>query len=256
MIDSTSQWMANLGFWVGLLVTLLLFSAAFGDHVLARLGQHLLVGAALGYAGVVAVQQVLRPRLLTPVFDNPNPAWEQWAPLVLGVVLVVAGLDRTWRPAAAGIGLPLWRRALHGLGRIPVAFLVGVGLAAGLFGAFQGTFLPQFLRAARIAFNPAAEGPLYLVGLLTLLLTTAALLYFLVDRSRPGAVQSGMLRSVLHGWIWVGQRAVWVAAGILFARLFASRLSLLIGRVEYLHGALGSPTFWRWWDSLWGGLGG
>ncbi len=243
-MESSTLWLDIGGFWIGLLVTILILSAAAGDNALARLGQHLLVGAALGYAAVLAVQHVLRPRLLAPLLAGPAGSLELWTPLALGLLLLIAGLDRTLRPARAAPAA-LWRRGLHGLGRIPVAFLLGVGLAAGLFGTLQGTFLPQFWRAARIAFDPAASGVLFLIGALTLLITTATLLYFAVDPTRYLEDQPGWIRRVLHGWIAIGRCAVWLAAGMVFARLMASRLSLLIGRVEYLLLALYDTTLWQ-----------
>lgn len=244
-----SYWLEAAGFWVGLLVTLLIFSAVFGDNVLSRFGQHLLVGASLGYAAVLAVQHVLRPRLWTPLSTDPAATPLLWAPLILGVLLLAAGLDRTWRPARPGDTLPGWRRGLHRAGRLPVALLIGVGLAAGIFGSLQGTFFPQFLRAARIAFDPSAPGLLFLIGVLTLLITTATLLYFYVDPQRYLAEQPVYVRRVLSGWIWVGQRAVWIAAGFIFARLMASRLSLLIDRIAYLLAALYATSLWQWAES-------
>lgn len=231
-------WLETLGFWLGLLMTLLIFSALAGDHALARLGQHLLVGASLGYAAVAAVQHVLRPRLIAPLLANPSADPWLWTPVALGILLLVAGLDRTWRPARPGVALPLWRRVLHGLGRIPAAFLLGVALAAGLLGALQGTFFPQFLQAARLAFDPAAPAWFFVIGALTLLITTATLLAFYIDPARYLAEQPPAVRRLLRGWLWLGQRALWLAAGLIFARLLASRLSLLIARVEYLLAAL------------------
>lgn len=252
-MEASGVWLDFLSFWIGLLVTLLILSAALGDHALARLGQHLLTGAALGYAAVLAVQHVLRPRLWTPLTAGSGGTAETWVPLGLGLLLVIAGLDRTWRaPRAAST--PLWRRGLHGAGRVPVAFLLGVGIAAGLFGALQGTFLPQFLRAARIAFDPSASALLFAIGVLTLLITTATLLYFYVDPARYLADQPGWIRRLLHGWIGVGRYAVWLAAGMIFARLMASRLSLLIGRAEYLRLALFDSTVWQWAETAWHAL--
>jgi hypothetical protein len=252
-MEGSSFWLDALGFWIGLLITLLILSAALGDNTLARLGQHLLVGAALGYAAVLTVQHVLYPRLWTPLLADPSSALESWTPLALGLLLMIAGLDRTWRPPRS-TPAPLWRRALHGAGRLPVAFLLGVGLAAGLFGTLQGTFLPQFWRAARIAFDPAAPGLVFLIGALTLLITTATLLYFYIDPARYLAEQPVLIRRLMQGWIGIGRYAVWLAAGMIFARLMASRLSLLIGRVEYLLLALSVSTLWQWAEGTWQAL--
>lgn len=243
-MEPANLWLDALGFWIGMLVTLLILSAWLGDNVLARLGQHLLVGAALGYSAVLAVQHVLRPRLLAPLWADRGRAPDLWLLLALGLLLVVAGLDRTWRPRRTHT-LPVWRRTLHGAGRVPVAFLLGVGLAAGLLGTLQGTFLPQFWRAARIAFDPTAPAELFVIGVFTLMITTATLLYFYVDPVRYLEEQPGWIRRLLGIWIAIGRYAIWLAAGIIFARLMASRLSLLIGRVDFILMALSEGVPWR-----------
>lgn len=235
-----------IGFWLGLLITLLLFSALFGDNNLARLGQHLLVGAALGYLGVLAIQNVLRPRLIDPLLADPTGQPAQWMPLIFGVILLAAGLDRTLRSPRVGDSPPLWRRALHGAGRLPVAFLVAVGLGAGIFGMIQGTFLPQFLAAAQVAFASGVPMGEFLAGVLMLLLTTATLLYLYMDVDRFLAGQPAWVQRLLRGWLWLGSRAIWFASGLIFARLMASRLSLLIARLDYLVTALYDSPVAAW----------
>ncbi len=63
------------------------------------------------------------------------------------------------------------------------ALLLGIGLGAGIMGALQGTLIPQYPRC-QIGFVPSAPGYLPLVGLLTLVLTTATLLHLYLDPSR------------------------------------------------------------------------
>jgi hypothetical protein len=243
---TNNELLATLGFWGSLLMTLIIFSGIAGDHALARLGQHLLVGASVGYMGVLAIQHVLRPRLITPLLNDPTGDPLRWVPLSLGLLLMIAGLDRTLRPVRS-TAPPLWRQALHGLGRLPVALLLAVGLSAGLFGALQGTLLPQFWRAAQTAFDPGVSMPIFLAGVLTLLITTATLLYLYVDPARYLAEQPVYIRRLLDGWLWIGQRALWLAAGVIFARLMASRLSLLIARLDTFIVALSTTPFWQWW---------
>lgn len=247
-MDYTSnELFATLGFWGSLLMTLIIFSGIAGDHALARLGQHLLVGASIGYLGVLSIQHVLRPRLITPLLADPTGDPLRWVPLVLGILLIIAGIDQTFRTKHT-TAPPLWRRALRGLGRIPVALLLAVGLSAALFGALQGTLFPQFWRAAQMAFDPAVSMPIFLAGVSTLLITIATLLYLYVDPARYLAEQPTYVRRLLNGWLWLGQRAIWLAAGIIFARLMASRLSLLIARIDYLLITFSATPFWRWWD--------
>ena len=243
---TSNEFLVALAFWGSLVMTLIIFSGILGDHVLMRVGQHLLVGASLGYLCVLAIQHVLRPRLVAPLIADPTGDPLRWIPLGLGIILLVAGLDRTLRAQRAAAP-SIWQRALHGLGRLPVALLLAVGLSAGIFGLLQGTLFPQFWQAARTAFDPTVSMPIFLAGVLTLLITTATLLYLYVDPARYLAEQPTYVRRVLNGWLWVGQRALWLAAGIIFARLLASRLSLLIARIDYLINAFAASPFGQWW---------
>lgn len=233
------------GFWAGLIMTLLIFSALAGDHALARAGLHILVGASLGYAGVLVIRQILRPQLLDPLLAAPSADLRLWIPLALGVLLLVAGVDRT---ARQGSDAPpaLWRRGLYGAGRVPVALLLAVGIAAGLFGALQGTLLPQFRRAAQMAFAAGATPLDFFSGALTLVITTATLIYLYGNPERTLAEQPVVVRRLMQAWLWLGRRAIWLAAGLIFARLMASRLSLLIARVEYLVAAFQQTPLARW----------
>ncbi len=131
------------------------------------------------------------------------------------------------------------------------ALLLGIGLGAGIMGALQGTLIPQYLRAAQIGFVPDAPGYLPLVGLLTLLLTTATLLYLYVDPARHLQQQPPAVRGLMTGWLWLGQRALWLAAGLIFARLAVSRLSLLIARASFLSDMVHNTAWWARVQSLW-----
>jgi hypothetical protein len=73
------------------------------------------------------------------------------------------------------------------------------------------------------------------------------LLYLYVDPARYLAEQPVYVRRLLNSWLWLGQRAIWLAAGIIFARLMASRLSLLIARIDYLITTFSATPFWQWW---------
>ena len=86
--------LASVGLWMGLVISLLMFSLVAGDNGMARLAQYLLVGSALGYAAVLAWQEVLRPRLFAPLQSAPAD-WRIWLPLLLGMLLLIAGAERT-----------------------------------------------------------------------------------------------------------------------------------------------------------------
>lgn len=79
----------------------------------------------------------------------------------------------------------------------------------------------------------------------------------LTEDSSPNAVNTDVETSagrgtnaltnnvLLRGWAAVGKRALWFAAGVLFARLAASRLSLLIARIDYFIDILETTAIWQ-----------
>jgi hypothetical protein len=134
-----------------------------------------------------------------------------------------------------------------------VAILVGVGLAVGVVGTLEGTFAPQYLRAAQIALDPNAPVGRIIIGLLTLVLTTGVMLHLYVNPDRLAGPQPGYVRQTLLAWMWIGRHALWVAAGILFARLLAARMSVLIAQVQRLVWTLGDNPIAAWLAGLFGG---
>jgi hypothetical protein len=142
------------------------------------------------------------------------------------------------------------------LGLLPAALLVGAGVAIILFGMVQGTLLPQFLRAAHTGLRWNLPPEVFLTGLLSLLMTVSALVFYAVDPDRHLRDQPGLVQRFMRGWIWLGQRAVWLAAGVVFARLIVSRTSLLLAQYESFRLVLAGTGLWQaieaWWRSLTG----
>jgi hypothetical protein len=222
------------------------------------------VGAGLGYAALLAVQYVISLRLLAPLAQG---RWTTHAaPLALGLLLLVAGIERIAAQGRASTPASAIRTALQTLGVVPIALLLGVGIAAGVVGLVQGTLLPQMVTAmlgaagrtagtgGGAAGTPAPSGLPVWVGVLTLLLTTATLLYLTLDRARQVEPLPRPLRDLLLLWTWLGERALWLATGVLLARLFAARLTLLVDRLDYLAVTLQATGLWLWFESIWRNL--
>ena len=116
-----------IGAILGFIFTLLVFSYVIGDNPLFRFTIHIFIGVAAGFATIMAVNNVLLPRLILPLFEGtPTERVLALVPLVLGGLLLTKISPR-------------WSR----LGNLPVAFLVGVGAAAAVGGAVIGTLFPQ-----------------------------------------------------------------------------------------------------------------
>lgn len=250
----------NAAFLVGFAFSLLILSFVIRDGLLVRAAQYLLVGVTLAYTVVLIWSNLLWPRLLSPLLTNSlsggespsqltSALWTGWLPLVAGLLLWAAGIDYLWGRARKQEGS--W---LRHLAAVPLALLVGVGLGAGIAGALQGTFLPQFRRATEVGQLLNEPPPLLLVGLLTLIITGGVLLHLRLGAGTGEATRfPALLRPFLVGWAWLGERALWLAAGVIFARLFASRITLLIARLDAIFFNQQISDFWRWVTGFLGG---
>ncbi|HAJ38092.1 MAG TPA: hypothetical protein DCL15_20670 [Chloroflexi bacterium] len=250
------EWVNTAGVWVGFMFTLLIFSALFGDHLLARFAQYVLVGAGLGYAAVVTWQSMLALEFVAALRANPQAASWEWTPLVLAAILAIAGLERIFAQGRPQPTARRWQRALRTLGAVPALALVALGVAVAAVGAMQGTLAPQFLYTARSSLQWGSELTVFISGALTLLLTTAALTFFVLDADQHLRHQPGWVQRLGRGWVWIGQRAVWLAAGALFARLFAARLTLFIAELtrwlaQFQAADIGA-TLAEWWRMITG----
>lgn len=242
---------ATAGVWVGLVVALLVFSAILGDHWLARLGQAILVGAGLGYAAVVTWHAVIELPVVQGLLADPRAEPWNWIPVMLAVLLMTASAERIFFQGEGGPPAGGLRRVLRWAGVAPAALLLAAGIAVVAVGTVQGTLLPQFFAAARTGIRWDSALDVFLNGLLTLVITASALVFWGLDPQRHLHGQPDWVQRLMRAWVWFGQRAVWLAAGVIFARLLASRTSLLIAQFEFIQAAISSTELWQTFQSWW-----
>ncbi len=251
------DWLGTAGLWLGLAISLLVFSAILGDHWFARLGQYILVGGALGYAAAITLRALYVMPIWRALADEPAGNGWQFVPLFLAILLFIAGLEQIIFPSKPGARQGRFRQLIRGAGAVPVALLIGAGIAVAALGLFQGTLGPQFLRAAQIGLPFSEPLDVFLGGLLTLLITSGVIVHFAIDPVQHLADQPRIAQRILRGWIWIGQRAIWLAAGVIFARLAVSRISLLIAQFAYWQATIASIGIWQaaesWWQTVMGG---
>jgi len=193
-----------LATWVAAAVTLVVLAHLFGERRLFAIAQHLLAGLATGYLVLLAIDEVLVPRLLRPLLDDPGGNLLLWPAALLVAALVAA----RWlpRPVVA----------------VPVAVIVGGTAAFAFGGAVAGTLLPQLAGAV---LSPRTDAGTLIDGLLGLAITGLVLVAFVhgVPRGRlvGGAASVGRLLMIggIGGWLGF---------------LIVSRLALLVDRLTFL----------------------
>lgn len=258
------------GIWIGFVLSLMTFSVILRDNWLARLSQYILVGSATGYLVVLVIQDILRPKLIEPIFASEQTPFDLFIPLALGISLTISGLETLvnqgpvsqssfqdhLNPVPARRS-PIWH-IMRFVGRVGVLLIIGVNIANSVTGIIQGTVLPQLWQATRIrSFGPDSSN-FQFSAIVSLVLTIGVLLHLKVAPANHHASRHSIIRAVhrlgiASVWAGVGQRVLWFAIGILFARMTASRLSLLIiwidERVQFLRlipGWQNMSTFLQW----------
>jgi hypothetical protein len=211
------------GTLVAVVLTLMVFSYLLGDNLLYRLAEHIFVGVAIGYAAVVAFHTVLASKLFGPMVEAIGEGnWQQLLllaiPLVLGLLLLVKPL-----------------RPTRWLGGLSLAFLLGVGAALAISGALLGTLLPQVNATADVTRYTArwGTGLGLFSGFVVLVGTIGVLLHFQFGAGQEGRL-SRFRDALVKSWGGVGRWFVLIAFSAILATTFVSRLSLLIGRIQFL----------------------
>lgn len=226
------QGFSIIGTAVAAVLTLLVFSYLLGDNALFRLAIFLFIGVSAGYAGAVAVEEIIYPQLILPVQAQilgiaPANPLDLWVKLALSLLLL-----NKLNPRAARFGNPV------------MALVVGAAAALAVIGIVQGTILPQI--AASVTYfdtsglNLAVQGGSYGdafgilgQGMILLLATLGTLAYFHFG-ARDRGNQPPQRRLLVDALAWVGKVFIALAFASLYAGVLQSALAALIERLAFL----------------------
>jgi len=192
--------------WVASFLTLCIFSFLYRENPFYRFAEHLYVGIANGYAVSIIWHRLLMPSLIRPLY-----AGEIWLviPLTIGLLYVARFVPKiSW------------------LVRIPIAITMGYYAGAAIPASIQARILKQMegtvlTRASFTSFGNALAACIVLVGVI------ATITYFFFSRE-----QKGGLKIVSR----IGIAFVMISFGATFGYTVMARISLLIGRLQFLLG--------------------
>ncbi|MCV0404039.1 MAG: hypothetical protein K5924_10090 [Chloroflexi bacterium] len=194
------------GTWVAAIATLVVLGSLLGERRLFGWSQHLLAGLATGFLALLAIREVIAPRLVDPIIAEGAARPELWA----GAILVAAAATVPWLP----------RR----LAAVPISVVVGTLAAFALGGAVIGTIVPQL--DATIA-RPGATVAGTAAGALAATATGLVLLGFV-----HGVPRGRILTAAASAGRWL----LIVGIGAWLGYLVLSRLVLLVDRLGFLLG--------------------
>jgi hypothetical protein len=217
---------------ISFLFTLLIFSYLLGDNPLFRIGVYIFVGVSSGFIAAVVWWQVIVPRLFTPLMAAVTSGTLAEKSFMLVPLIGSALIFMKVSPRLAGMG------------RIAMAFLVGVGAAVTIAGGLTGTLIPQ-VRGTINTFDMVAANarnvPSYEVlisGAFILLGTVFTLTYFHFG-ARPKADGTMQRFGLIEISAWVGRIFIGITLGAVFAGVYAAALTALIERISSLINFIG-----------------
>ncbi len=211
-------------------ITLIMYSFLYRDNPLFKIAENLYVGIALGYSTIFAWRQALKPEVYQPIFAAPTSD-----------ALLTALMHRTV-PILLGLMLVMRLSRKHGwLSRYAYAVIIGWGAGIAIPLITHSYILKQLHAAVaplQAAPGPQAAGaevlsqawllhvaaPIFGAAVLVLG-TVAVLFYFFFSVEHKGV--GGAVSKV---GIWF----LMVSFGASFGYTVMGRLSLLIGRVQFL----------------------
>ena len=195
-----------IGTWLAGFLTLAILSFLYKDNPFYKLAEHLYVGVSAGYWLIYVAFFDVYPMLWQGFQEETGV--ERWILLVPGAFGVIM-LTR-WFPKIA------W------LSRWSIAFTVGVGAGLGITANIQGYVVPQ-VGATLLPVTGwnlvSLNNVILVVGVVT------TLLYFYFSKPHKG---------VLAWTAKIGIVFIMISFGASFGYTLMARLSLLIGRLNFL----------------------
>jgi hypothetical protein len=192
--------------WIAAFLTIMIFSFLYKDNPFYKFAEHLFVGVANGYYIALYWHNTLKPNLFDPLSAGN---FIYFVPLLLGLMYFTRFIPR--------IG---W------LVRIPIGFMIGWGAGISIPAYFQADLLKQLqgtIVTPHSFLNPL-EGVWAVIILIGVVCT---LIYFYFSKEHTGILKPTARLGIIF---------IMIGFGASFGYTVMARVSLLIGRIQFLLG--------------------
>jgi hypothetical protein len=191
--------------WLSAFLTLCIFSFLYRDNIFYQFAEHLFVGLSAGYLIAITYHNQIYPNLVIPLFQEGQIIYI--IPLVFGLFYFTRFIPK-----------------IAFLVRLPIAFLIGWASGAGIPALFQRDIMRQtqgtlLVRDAFVRWDTGLWAIVLLIGVV------CTLIYFFFSRERKGIIKHGANIGIIF---------LMIGFGASFGYTVMSRISLLIGRMEFL----------------------
>ncbi len=188
----------EIGTLTALVLTLLIFSFLYKENPFYRFAEYLLVGISVGYYLVIICRNTIYPLVIDKLFVHGELL--VLVPTALGCLMFVR-LKKKWAY----------------LSRLPLALMIGFGAGISIPAMLQARILKQM--SASMQSLLTVNGAVILIGV------TSTLAYFYFSKRQEG---------IFGKFTRLGTYFLMVFFGATFGYTVMSRISLLIGRLEFV----------------------
>ncbi len=204
----------GFGIILGAGITLAIYSFLYQDNPAFKIAENLYVGVSLGYTIIITWFNFLKPDLyeplIVPLFSSAAEKSPQYALLcpLLGLFMLLR-----------------FSRKLSWLSRWTFAFVVGLGAGISIPRVISAFILQQIKPSLHPVFSGGETFLSSINTLIILLGVISVLIYFIFSVEHKGAI--GKMSKI---GIWF----LMISFGASFGYTVMGRLSLLIGRIQFL----------------------
>jgi hypothetical protein len=192
-----------IGITVAALLTLCIYSFLYKDNPFYKFAEHIFAGLSAGYYVGLVWHSIIKQQLIGPLFEESQFIFI--IPAILGVLMFTRFIPKI-----------AW------LSRISLAFVMGNTAGIFLIQQLHGLVLPQ----VRNTFTVPAGSLLVVIGGVVIIVgVISTLIYFYFSKEHKGALG---LTAGLGIWF------IMIAFGASFGYTVMARVSLLIGRAQFL----------------------
>ncbi|HOD55432.1 MAG TPA: hypothetical protein PKJ08_12970 [Candidatus Cloacimonadota bacterium] len=203
------QFWTMLGLWLGALSTLAIWSFLYKDNPFYKIAEQIFVGVSAAYWLIYTIYNILIPNLFSKILTDPLANWIYFIPGILGIMMLLRIIPK-----------------FEKLSFYPLSLLIGTTAGISLLRFLKSDVLSQ---TTATMLNPFSSGNLaVIIGQFIIIIgTITGLVYFYFSKKHKGFIGYNARLGIIF---------LMISFGASFGYTVMARISLLIGRLQFLLG--------------------
>ena len=199
----------QLGIWLGVFFTFSIFSFLYKDNPFYKVAEQIFVGLSAGYWFILTIYDTLIPNLFSPLSEHFTSSFLLIIPAILGVMMLLRLIPK-----------------LEWISRYPIALLIGTTAGISFLRYLKSDVINQLTATIMNPF--VGNSWIEIVGQILLVIgTISGVIYFYFSKKHEGTL--GVTAKI-------GIYFLMISFGAAFGYTVMGRVSLLIGRLQFLLG--------------------